>query len=97
MWFSSAPQPQRLYENILRFRTLNTNIRVWIEREPEGPATTEDWALVNEFVQLHRQFIDSQSHKDTVDMLSNQFPRIAAIEVMDGASHAGVLLYPRWP
>jgi hypothetical protein len=86
-----------LYENILRFRTLTTNIRVWIEREADGPQEDQDWAMISEYISLHRQLIDAQSHQATADMLSGQFPRIAAIEVMNGASHSGVLLYPRWP
>ncbi|NBW17160.1 MAG: hypothetical protein EBR82_55200 [Caulobacteraceae bacterium] len=97
MWFSTEPPKQRLYENILKFRTHNTNIRTWVEREPEGPAADTDWMEISDFIAANRQSIDSQDYRTTADLLCTKFPRICAVEIMSGSAHLGVLLYPRWP
>lgn len=97
MSFLPMFQKQRVYENILRFRTLNTNIRTWVERSKEGPSNHEDHAEINSYISTKRQQYDAQPMMDTAEDLARQFPRIVAVEVMNGSSHEGVLLYPRWP
>jgi len=89
-------KPQRLYENILAFRTLNTVIRTWVEREKSGPNDQEDYKAINAYIQEHRQTIDLQAMIDTAEMLTKEFPRICAVEVMNGSKTNGVLIYPRW-
>jgi hypothetical protein len=89
-------RPQRLYENILAFRTLNTVIRTWVEREKHGPIDQEDYKEINAYIQEHRQAIDLQAMIDTAEMLTKAFPRICAVEVMNGSKTNGVLIYPRW-
>jgi hypothetical protein len=92
----SKPKPQRLYENILTFRTLNTNIRTWVERDKDGPYDQEDYREINAYVQANRQVIDSQAMIDTAEMMTKEFPRIVAVEVMNGSRTNGVIIYPRW-
>jgi hypothetical protein len=92
----SRPKPQRLYENILAFRTLNTVIRTWVDREKHGPIDQEDYKEINAYIQEHRQTIDLQAMIDTAEMLTKAFPRICAVEVMNGSKTNGVLIYPRW-
>jgi hypothetical protein len=94
--YFSKPKPQRLYENILAFRTLNTVIRTWVEREKEGPIDQDDHKEINAFIQEHRQTIDLQAMIETAEMLTKKFPRICAVEVMNGSKTNGVLIYPRW-
>ena len=94
--YFSKPKPQRLYENILAFRTLNTIIRTWVEREKHGPIDQEDYREINAYIQEHRQEIDLQAMIDTAEMLTKEFPRICAVEVMNGSKTNGVLIYPRW-
>jgi len=89
-------RPQRLYENILSFRTLSTNIRTWVEREKRGPIDQEDYVDINAYVQANRQVIDSQAMIDTAEMMTKAFPRIVAVEVMNGSRTNGVIIYPRW-
>ena len=89
-------KPQRLYENILAFRTLNTVIRTWVEREQKGPYDQDDYKEINAYIQLNRQTIDLQAMIDTAEMLTKAFPRICAVEVMNGSKTNGVLIYPRW-
>ena len=89
-------KPQRLYENILAFRTLNTVIRTWVEREKTGPGDTEDYQEINAYVQANRQVIDAQELIDTAEMMTKAFPRIVAVEVLTGSKTNGVLIYPRW-
>jgi hypothetical protein len=89
-------RPQRLYENILSFRTLHTNIRTWVERDKSGPIDQEDYVEINAYVQTNRQVIDSQAMIDTAEMLTKDFPRIVAVEVMNGSRTNGVIIYPRW-
>ena len=89
-------KPQRLYENILAFRTLNTVIRTWVERDKQGPYDQEDYKEINAYIQEHRQTIDLQAMIDTAEMLTKAFPRICAVEVMNGSKTNGVLIYPRW-
>jgi hypothetical protein len=94
--YFSKTKPQRLYENILAFRTLNTVIRTWVEREKHGPIDQEDYKEINAYIQEHRQAIDLQAMIDTAEMLTKAFPRICAVEVMNGSKTNGVLIYPRW-
>jgi hypothetical protein len=89
-------RPQRLYENILSFRTLHTVIRTWVERDADGPYDQEDYKDINAYVQANRQVIDSQAMIDTAEMLTKDFPRIVAVEVMNGSRTNGVIIYPRW-
>ena len=89
-------RPQRLYENILSFRTLSTNIRTWVERDKSGPIDQEDYVEINAYVQTNRQVIDSQAMIDTAEMMTKDFPRIVAVEVMNGSRTNGVIIYPRW-
>jgi hypothetical protein len=89
-------KPQRLYENILAFRTLHTVIRTWVERDKGGPNDQEDYKDINAYVQANRQVIDSQAMIDTAEMLTKEFPRICAVEVMNGSRTNGVIIYPRW-
>jgi len=89
-------RPQRVYENILVFRTLHTNIRTWVERDKSGPIDQEDYAEINTYVQTNRQVIDSQAMIDTAEMLTKEFPRIVAVEVLNGSRTNGVIIYPRW-
>ena len=88
---------ERVYENILRFRTLNTHIRTWVERSKEGPEHFVDHADINNYIAAKRGQYDSQPMMDTAEDLAREFPRIVAVEVMNGAATDGVLLYPRWP
>jgi hypothetical protein len=96
MSFLLFSRPQRLYENILTFRTLSTNIRAWVERDKRGPNDQEDFVTINAYVQANRQAIDSQAMIDTAEMLTKDFPRIVAVEVMNGSRTNGVIIYPRW-
>jgi hypothetical protein len=88
---------QKLYENILKFRTHTTQIRAWVEREQEGPSADEDHAMIQLYIHNHRPEIDNQDLLATAEQLAKQFRRISAIEVMNGSMTAGVLIYPRWP
>ena len=87
----------RVYENILKFRTLSTNIRTWVEREKDGPCPSEDYAAINAFIAGRRKEFDEQPFMTTAEAICQEFPRVVACEVMNGGSHEGVLLYPRWP
>lgn len=88
---------ERVYENILRFRTASTHIRTWVERAKDGPASHEDHLAINSYITGRRQVIDTQPLMATAEELARQFPRIVAVEVMGVSGNDGVLLYPRWP
>lgn len=94
--YFSKPKPQRLYDNILAFRTLHTVIRTWVEREKEGPSDTADFQEINAYVQANRQAIDAQELIDTAEMMTKAFPRIVAVEVLTGSKTYGFLFYARW-
>jgi hypothetical protein len=87
----------RVYENILKFRTLNHTIRTWVERSKEEPDEHTDFLEINEYISGKRKAIDAQPAVATAEDLCKRFPRICAIEVMNGSDNEGVLLYPRWP
>lgn len=95
MFFGSTSTP--VYENILKFRTLNTMIRTWVEREKDGPDNSVDFLEINTYVASRRQAIDAQPFMTTALELAKEFPRIVAVEVMNGSGTDGVLHYPRWP
>lgn len=94
MWFTSKT---RVYENILKFRTLNRNIRVWMDRDRAGPSEESDYAAINTWVNAHKVQIDAQSLIDTADQLAQEFPRASAIEIHTGSMTGGILVYPSWP
>jgi hypothetical protein len=87
----------RVYENILYFRTLSTHIRTWVERDKDGPSDQEDWSLISDWIGQRRMRIDDQPLMETAEQISREFPRIVAIEVLNGSKTNGVLIYPRWP
>ena len=94
MWFT---RKTKVYENIVRFRTLNRNIRVWVDRGKEGPSEESDYADIGNWVHANKAKIDTQPLIDTADQLAKEFPRAAAIEIHTGSMTGGVLIYPRWP
>jgi hypothetical protein len=67
-----------------------------VDREKHGPIDQEDYKEINAYIQEHRQEIDLQAMIDTAEMLTKEFPRICAVEVMNGSKTNGVLIYPRW-
>ena len=85
-------KPKRMYQNILAFRTLNTVIRAWVERDQDGPIDQEDFKEINAYVLANRQTIDLQAMIDTAEMLTKDFPRIVAVEVMNGSKTNGVII-----
>ena len=85
-------KPKRVYQNILAFRTLNTVIRAWVERDKDGPYDQEDYKEINAYVLANRQTIDLQAMIDTAEMLTKDFPRIVAVEVMNGSKTNGVII-----
>jgi hypothetical protein len=85
-------KPKRVYQNILAFRTLNTLIRAWVERDKDGPYDQEDYKEINAYVLANRQTIDLQAMIDTAEMLTKDFPRIVAVEVMNGSKTNGVII-----
>lgn len=87
----------KVYENILKFRTLNHSIRTWVERSKDGPDEHTDFLEINQYIGHRRKDIDAQPAMATAEELCKRFPRICAIEVMNGYENEGVLLYPRWP
>jgi len=86
-----------VWENILKFRTFNYVIRTWVERKAEGPRHGEDAAVIGNWVAAHRQRLDGMDGEEVAKEMSKEFPRISAIEVMNGYGSEGCLLYPRWP
>lgn len=97
MSFIPFARKQKVYENILAFRTLSTVIRTWVERDAQGPSDQEDWSLISDWIGTHRHRIDEQQPMETAEQLCKEFPRIVAVEVLNGAKTNGVLIYPRWP
>lgn len=87
----------KVYENILKFRTLNHSIRTWVERSKDGPDEHNDFLEMNQYIGTRRQAFDTQPPLATAEELCKRFPRICAIEVMNGYENEGVLIYPRWP
>jgi hypothetical protein len=85
-------KPRRMYQNILAFRTLNTVIRTWVERDENGPIDQEDYKEIHAYVLANRQTIDLQAMIDTAEMLTKDFPRIVAVEVMNGSKTNGVII-----
>ena len=85
-------RPKRMYQNILAFRTLNTVIRAWVERDKDGPYDQEDFKEINAYVLANRQTIDLQAMIDTAEMITKDFPRIVAVEVMNGSKTNGVII-----
>ena len=81
-----------MYQNILAFRTLNTVIRVWVERDQNGPIDQDDFKEIDAYVLANRQTIDRRRMIDTAEMLTKDFPRIVAVEVMNGSKTNGVII-----
>jgi hypothetical protein len=54
-------------------------------------------AAMHNWVAAHRARIDTMPKEAIATEMSKEFPRISAIEVMNGYQSEGCLLYPRWP
>lgn len=80
------------FENVLRFRSLNTHIRTWVRRSRSGPAHNEDYHAILSFISGKRALIDAQPLMDTAEMLAKEFPRICVVEVVNGSGTDGVIL-----
>ena len=88
---------QVIWENILKFRTFNHVIWTWVERKEHGPTHSDDMARMQAWVAANRQRLDTLPGEDIAKEMAKEFPRISAIEVMNGYANEGCLLYPRWP
>lgn len=88
---------QVVWENILKFRTFNHVIRTWVERDKLGPSHGDDMAVMQNWVAANRQRLDMLTGEDIAQEMAKEFPRISAIEVLNGYGTEGCLLYPRWP
>ena len=88
---------QVVWENILKFRTFNHVIRTWVERKEHGPSHGDDMAKMQAWVAANRQRLDMLPGEGIAKEMAKEFPRISAIEVMNGFANEGCLLYPRWP
>lgn len=86
-----------VHENILKFRTHNHHIRTWVERSISGPPWEADAANMEVWVAANKQRIDSLNPDQVCRWMCDEFPRISAIECLDGYGYHGSLLYPRWP
>ena len=98
--FIHAMLPERkvaVHENILKFRTHNHHIRTWVERSISGPQWESDAANMEVWVSVHKQRLDSLNPDQVCRWMCDEFPRISAIECLDGYGYHGSLLYPRWP
>jgi hypothetical protein len=54
-------------------------------------------AKMQAWVAANRQRLDMLPGEDIAKEMAKEFPRISAIEVMNGFANEGCLLYPRWP
>jgi len=85
-------------ENICLFRTYHTNIRVWVSREAEGPSDIDDYEEIRQFIELNRYAIDKMEDRmEACLLIAKQYPRVSAVEVMDGGARCGSLYYSKWP
>jgi hypothetical protein len=98
LWLVFAPERKvQVYENIAKFRTHNHHIRTWIERDHAGPPWEIDVAEMTNWVSANRDRIDKLSSDEVCRLMCSVYPRISAIECLEGYGYNGSLLYPRWP
>jgi hypothetical protein len=88
MWFTTK---RKTPENVLRFRTLNRNIRVWMERTKDGPSAESDYAEVGNWVHAHKAQIDAEDLVASAERISQEFPRACCVEVHTGSMTAGIV------
>lgn len=98
LWMLFAPERKvQVYENIAKFRTHNHHIRTWIERSPGGPPWELDVADMTNWVSANKEQIDRLTSDEVCRLFCKAYPRISAIECLEGYGYHGSLLYPRWP
>jgi hypothetical protein len=73
------------------------SMRVWINCGDEDPGFACDHAALQMFADSHGELLSKMPFDDICDLVAREFPRAAAVEVLDAETRCGVLLYPNWP
>ena len=72
-------------------------MRIWMDCGPEDPGFACDHAAVQTWADEHAELLAGMAYDDICSLVGTQFPRTAAVEVLDPETKCGVLLYPSWP
>lgn len=81
------------HQNVLKIRTFNHHIRVWLRRPPGSPCPREDYSDVGGWVMQNRPAIDKREPEDVMAEMLKRFPRIAKIEFLNGSLTEGVVVH----
>lgn len=84
-------------ENMVFVAGRRFDMRVWMNRGAEDPGFAADHAALQTFYDAHAEVIEGLPFDDVCAMVAAEFPRTAAVEVLDKETRCGVLLYPSWP
>lgn len=84
-------------ENLISVSTPRFLLRVWMNAGPDDPGFARDHAAILTYTDVHAELLERMPYDDVCDLIASEFPRAAAIEVLDPDTRCGVLLYPEWP
>lgn len=84
-------------ENLISVDTPRFSLRVWMHADDEAPGFARDHAAILTFTDVHAELLERMAFDDVCDLIAREFPRTAAVEVLDQETRCGVLLYPEWP
>lgn len=80
------------YQTILKLRTFNHHIRVWLRRPPQCQSPAEDYREIAAWVHERRPAIDQREPEDVMAEMMRVFPRIARLEFLNGSLTEGVVV-----
>lgn len=84
-------------ENMVMVQQPRFDMRVWMNCGDEDPGFACDHASLQSWSDAHAELLNQMAYDEICELVSKQFPRTAAVEVLDPETRCGVLLYPNWP
>ena len=84
-------------ENMVQVVLPRFVMRVWVNCGDEDPGFACDHAALQTWSDEHAEVLNGLAYDEVCNLVAQQFPRTAAVEVLDPETRCGVLLYPNWP
>jgi hypothetical protein len=87
----------KIRENMVAVNTPRFTLRVWVNCGDGDPGFAHDHAAIQSYCDENAEMLAKMPFDGICALISGEFPRTAAVEVLDQETRCGVLLYPNWP
>jgi hypothetical protein len=87
----------KIRENMVAVNTPRIALRAWMSCGDGDPGFARDHVALQMFCDEHAELLQQMPFDSICELVAKEFPRTAAVEVLDVETRCGVLLYPEWP